>query len=124
MFTIDTISAMVALAGEDFSWDGALPGHRPSAKVRPLLRDWLIAFQGGVCVFCEQHDDAMEFCHIVSRGPGKRGFLPGCVVAGCAPCNARQKKEGPVVAFEDIARPDLIAMDWPSPPMLRALLAD
>lgn len=119
MLTQTMINNFAAAAGEDFAWDNGIAGWKPAGPVKVALREWLVSFQGGVCVFCEAHDEALELCHIVSRGPKVKGFVAGNVAAGCTSCNARQKEAGPIVHLVDIARPDLIALDWPSVPTLK-----
>jgi 5-methylcytosine-specific restriction endonuclease McrA len=120
MLTQTMIDNFAALAGEDYAWDNGVAGWKPAHAVKVALRTWLADFQGGLCVFCEAHlDENLELCHIVSRGPAIKGFIPGVVVAGCAPCNAAQKVRGPIVHILDIARPDLVALDWPSVPTLK-----
>lgn len=122
MLTRSIIAQHVAWAGVDYMWNGGpRPGHRLSAAPRRGLRQWLWEFSGGLCVFCDDEVPFEEFemCHIVSRGPEKRGWLPGNIATGCAHCNITQAFLGPIVEFDSIKRPDLIPTEWPSTPFLR-----
>lgn len=119
MLTESHIANFVALAGDDFTWEGVRGCGRPPSSymgrtgIRQALRLDLIARQGGVCFACGDNLDASaEFCHIVARGPHKRGWLPGNIAVGCAGCNERQKQAGPVVHIADMARPDVVPMEW------------
>lgn len=119
MITEQTIEGFITLAGPDFSWAGVRGCGRPPSSymgrkgIRQALRLDLIARQGGICFACgEVLDDTAEFCHIVSRGPGIRGWLWGNVAIGHAVCNEAQKQRGPIVHMSDMARPDVVPTEW------------
>lgn len=132
MLTDTMVDGFVALAGDGFRWDGVRGCSRPASNVRKQLRDDLWSRQGEVCPFCGQGDngDALEFCHIVARGPGVKGFVPGNVATGHASCNARTKplydEAGALISGVEvlrpgthIARPDVVPMEWTPFPILR-----
>lgn len=122
MFTQDMLDGFVALAGDDFAWAGVKGCHRPASDVRRALRADLIARQGGICFDCgEMLDDTAEFCHIVSRGPARKGWMPGNIGIGHSACNERQKDRSPIVQIADMTRPDVIVTDWLPFPILRRM---
>lgn len=130
MLTPTMVDAFKALAGDDYMWTGVRGCHRPPATVRRALRLDLIARQGGICPQCGNAlDDTAEFCHVVSRGPAVKGWIPGCIFAGHVACNASTKpihdNDGNVLSgvavltVDMFARPDLVPDEWTPFPILR-----
>ena len=124
MLTQSVIDGNVALAGPTFEWAGVSGTSRPASDVRTPLRLDLIARQDGICFACgAMLDGTAEFCHIVSRGPGGssggKGWKVGNIAVGHAACNLAQKENGPVVNLSDMARPDVVPMEWTPFPILR-----
>ena len=129
--TNDDVRGFVALAGTGFSWEGVRGSSRPASDVRTALREDLWARQGEVCPVCGEGDNgiALEFNHVVARGPKVKGFLPGNVFAGHSSCNARTKpiydNEGnlisgiEVLCVEHFKRADVIPVEWTPFPILR-----
>lgn len=137
MLTDDAIARFSDLAGSDFAWDCGFSTARPPGTYRTELRRWLIEAQGGICPRCGESGNARgawEFNHVVSRGPGIKGFVDGNVFAGHSSCNAATKPvhdaDGNVVAGMAVipltmfARPDVVPMEWPTPVELRARACD
>lgn len=129
MFTDSVVSAFADMAGADFMWDGVKGGSRPPSSYlgtkgfRTLLREDIANRQGNVCPQCgDALTGAVEFCHVVSRGPKVRGFFPGNIFIGHAACNASTKplhdNDGNVISGVAILtadmfkRPDAIALEW------------
>lgn len=135
MVTTADVTALAVLAGPEFGWDGVRGCHRPAADVRTPLRLELLGEQGGVCFWCGDAATEPEFCHLVSRGPSRKGWLPGNIGIGCASCNdcrrggtgdrvcdpaaPCQRCTGPVLPVSRMARPDVIASEWIPFPVLR-----
>lgn len=127
------IERFAALAGPDFAWNGVKGTSRPAADVRTQLRLWLVKAQDGICPVCgdDMAGRAVEFNHVVARGPMVKGFTSGNVFAGCASCNAATKplydETGALISGIEIlplfhfARPDVIPNEWPAFPYLRSL---
>ncbi len=135
MLTDEIIAGFVALAGPDYSWAGVRGCSRPASDVRRALRADLLARQGNICPVGGEtltDADAIEFNHVVARGNGVRGFIPGNVFAGCAAHNAMTKPQhdhnGRVVSGKavlwtaDLARPDVVPLEWTPFPILRRSL--
>lgn len=122
MYTESDMRGFVALAGDDFSWSSSRGGHRPTGKggFRAILRADLAARQGWLCPQCgESLDETAEFCHLVARGSGKRGWFPRNIMVGHSVCNEVQKSRGEVVNPADMARPDLVPDEWTPFPVLK-----
>lgn len=131
--TASDIDGFVALAGEGFAWEGVRGSSRPASDVRRKLRDDLWMRQGKVCPVCGNGDngDALEFNHVVARGPKVKGFLPGNVFTGHGACNARTKplydERGNLISGVEVltldyfTRADLIPTEWTPFPILRTL---
>ena len=130
--TTESVAALVARAGTDYSWPER-GCTRPPSVWRSCLKRYLYAVQGGMCFDCgEVADlDSLEFCHVVSRGPVAtsdkgRGWVEGNIALGHRVCacgtrgNKAQQIRGPVVLPEHVTRPDIVADSWPSPPVLKA----
>lgn len=128
------VAGFVALAGDGFAWAGVRGSSRPPASVRRALRDDLTARQGGICPVhggALGERGAVEFNHVVARGPLVKGFVAGNVFAGCAGCNSLTKpiydESGAllsgveVLTEEFFARADLIPLEWTPFPVLRRL---
>lgn len=128
------VAAFVAMAGERFTWDGVRGCSRPASDVRTRLRADLWERQGRICPQCGNGDNGqpLEFCHIVARGNGVKGFVPGNVFTGHSSCNASTKPQhdadGNVVSgvavllpSVHLARPDVVATEWTPFPVLRAM---
>lgn len=133
MITDTDVAGFVALAGPDFSWD-VRGCSRPPSTVRRALRDDLWARQGHTCPVCGEGENgiALEFNHVVARGPMVKGFLPGNVFTGHATCNARTKPlyndEGTLISGVEVldsnylVRMDVIPTEWTPFPILKATL--
>lgn len=129
MYTIETMHALVDMAGEGFTWAGVRGCSRPASDVRRALRDDLLARQGGICCACGREAVNAEFNHIVARGPQVKGFVVGNIFAGCASCNAATKplydERGNLISGIEVltpdmlARPDLVPAEWTPFPILR-----
>jgi len=121
MLTPAIVAHLTAIAGPDFTYPGVKGSGRPSAKdprggsPRRGLRAWLFVAQGGICPECGNALDleTAETAHVVSRGDKLLGFLPGNLMATHAWCNTAQKSRGPIVDPATLARPDVVALDWP-----------
>lgn len=138
MLTVETIVYMTRLAGADFRWTATDDvrggkGYRLSSLPRLGLRLWLAQQADYRCVFCGHPTPVFdpitgesigELCHIVSRGPDKRGWLAGNIGWGCSGCNDWQALRGPVVEFVGIAHPERIPTEWPSIPTLTRMGMD
>jgi hypothetical protein len=121
MLTDSIIAENVALAGPDFTWAGVSGTSRVPNTVRKELRADLAARQGFICFVCgDTLDGSAEFNHIVSRGPGNKGWRVGNIAIGHSACNTRCKDAGPVVTLAQIARPDVVPMEWTPFPVLKA----
>lgn len=119
MFTESTLNRLILLAGELFGWDSATPGYRLSSDPRAGLRVWIGNHQNGKCAFCGcALGIDWELCHIVSGGPGKRGWVAGNIAAGCNDCNDIDAKAHAVIPFHTINHPELIPTEWPPTPIL------
>lgn len=132
MLTNTLVASLHARAGAAFDWAGT-KSSRPPSTWRSALKAHLYAAQDGRCFDCGNSDviESLEFCHIVSRGnvatsdKGK-GWVPGNIALGhrVCPCGTRgnkaQQMRGPIVLPEHITRPDLVAVEWPTPPTLKA----
>jgi len=129
--TNQDVARFVALAGDGFAWAGVRGSSRPASDVRKALRDDLWERQGRVCAACGMGDtgDALEFNHVVSRGPAVKGFVAGNIFTGHATCNARTKPlydtDGSlmsgveVLTSEHLTRMDVVPTDWTPFPILR-----
>jgi len=132
-FTENTIANLTDLAGEGYRWDAVRGCSKPTSKAKAPLRMWLAAAQGYICPQCgdsmTQDDvsapyvpladvalDAVNFCHIVPRGPLHKGWLPGNVFVGHARCNGYTLGSvDHIMTFDMFARPDVVVTDeWPS----------
>lgn len=122
MITASDVDRFTAMAGPDFLWAGVRGSSRPASDVRTALREDLKARQGGLCFACgEALGDEGEFCHIVSRGPKRLGWMPGNIGIGHAVCNERQKLSGEIVPVSDMVRPDVVPTEWTPFPILRKI---
>lgn len=129
--TASDIARFDMLAGPDRMWDEVTGCHRPPSDVRRALRADIAERQGGVCPVCGNAIEFGQFNHVVSRGPKVKGFIPGVVFVGCAPCNLRcaylygevtddgRVVDGGVIPFDGLARPDVIPTEWTPFPILR-----
>lgn len=125
------VEGFVTLAGDGFMWAGVRGSSRPPSTVRRALRDDLWARQGEVCAVCGKGDngDALEFNHVVSRGPGVKGFIRGNVFTGHGSCNARTKplydENGTLISGVEVLtsaylkRMDVIPTEWTPFPILK-----
>jgi hypothetical protein len=120
MLTDSIVARIEAIAGADFSYAGTSGTGRPSANFnggspRRGLKAYLYAAQGGLCPACglDLAWEGSELAHMVSRGPGIKGFMPANLAVEHSHCNTMQKDKGPVVRPADLARPDLIVTCWP-----------
>ena len=114
-----TIERNVSLAGPDYLWegeDGKGRFVRPRADLRGAIRFYLWTVAGGACPRCGHGVtyEESQTCHIVSRGPKLRGFVSGNLYAGHPECNERDKAYGPVIPAYMFARPELVALTWPT----------
>jgi hypothetical protein len=130
MLTETLIANMADMAGPEFTWEGVRGSSRPPSAVKRGLAQYMDAIVQGCCFYCGETegspiDNGLEFCHIVSRGPGKsdsgKGWIPGNIGRGHKSCNLIMEARGPVVPLSDIARPDLIPMEWLPAKELRML---
>jgi hypothetical protein len=143
MLTTVAIEAFKSLAGPDYRWTGVggcsrFDANRRLGSRREGARIFLRHYQDNTCPDCGQalsteplpfgDPEAVEFCHIVSRGLDARtsdegkGWMYGNLFLGHRRCNRMQQARGPVVMPEHLSRPDLVpdATDWPSTPVLRS----
>lgn len=116
MLTATAITALTVLAGPAYTWVGV--GSRPTSDARVALMAFLKAYASSTCAFCGEEDANGEACHIVSGGSARRGWVEGNLAYGCRTCNLIDAKEGTIVAFDSIVRPDLVPMAWPTMPEL------
>ena len=124
-YTVADMEGFAALAGEDLSWTMSKGGHRPTGAkgFRAALREDIAVRQGGICPECgEPLDETAEFCHLVARGKGLRGWFPRNIMVGHALCNEAQKIRGAVVHPDTLARPDLVPDEWTPFPILKRYL--
>lgn len=135
-FTVELVEAIASMAGLDFTYRGVggcdRPSHGKAGKPSPRLglRAWLMMAQGDVCPWCDRDlpvFERVEVCHVVSRGPLRRGFLTevrdengaimsrgGNLFAGHAECNVTQRDEyGDILTPDMFKRPELIATEYP-----------
>lgn len=118
------VTRFEAMAGEGFSWPDRGGNRPPSSYMgrtgfRDILRDDLRTRQGDICFACgDALNGGGEFCHIVSRGPVRKGWLPGNIAIGHAACNEMQKEAGEVVHISDMVRPDVVPTEWTPFPIL------
>lgn len=121
MITAQWIQTLATMAGIDFQWGRKF--SRPKSDVRTGLRHFLWNYADGKCVFCANPIgtiEAMEMCHIVSAGDGRRGYLPGNIAAGCTRCNQTHAfLELDVIPISEILLPESVPMEWPSTVELR-----
>jgi hypothetical protein len=111
------IDEMRRLAGYSLSWSIPGPrglGNRPSSAYRAGLRRYLVSAQDGRCAACgrELGSDA-QLCHIVARGPHRRGWHPGNIYAGHQQCNYDDRSYGDALPLTRFALPAIIPMAWP-----------
>ena len=66
----------------------------PRSRSIPLTTRTVVARDGGICAYCEQHDPMMTMDHIVPRAQGGPHTWEN-VVAACRPCNHRKADRTP-----------------------------
>lgn len=125
-------ATLVTLAGPDFTYPGVRGGSRPPATWRTGLRNWLVSAQGGICPVCAGPVRNAQFNHVVSRGPGVKGFIEGNVFAGCATCNLTcaysygsvnddgMVTDGGIIPLEAFKALEVIPTEWPGTATLKA----
>jgi hypothetical protein len=110
------ITANLALAGPGYAWEGVKGTSDLPSYARPGLRIVLAERQEGICPQCgDALEGTLNFCHIVPRGPLKKGWTASNVFLGHAACNGFVLGESDhAMTFADLARPDLIDVTpWP-----------
>lgn len=81
--------------------------------------------ESGQCRDCGVWQNA-EFAHVVSRGTNARhsddghGWTAGNIMLAHGGCNELQKSRGPVVRVADMARPDMVMVEWPPLRIMKA----
>ena len=138
-YTIQVRDDMLARAGTSLDWSSDRGGHRPTGArgFRGALRADLAARQGGLCAQCgDALDGNAVFAHLVARGPAKRGWHAGNIAITHSECNDCRVEDarmcpasspchfhiGPVIQPSDMARADIVAVEWPHFPTLKASL--
>lgn len=136
-------SDLTWMHGEDGKGIHGKRTHCLSAAPRRGLAAFLFAHQNGTCVqhgeACQDDPQNMVLCHLIprgnrweydpvtgdhvlvgitNRGQG-RGWTPGNIFLACRAANQAHKSEPRGIANPaNMARPDLIALDWPTIPAL------
>lgn len=116
-FDTEYLARLARLAGEDYRWDGVRGVAEITSKARAPFRAWLAARQGGICPQCgDALDGTLNFCHIIPRGPLKKGWTTGNVFVGHARCNGYALGTADhAMTFDMFARPDRVFTGpWPS----------
>lgn len=112
-------NALIQWAGAGFTWNAAPMGtSRPNSDTRRGFKAHLMAQQNGECGFIHPAhvvcEGELEFCHIVSGGKNRKGWViaKGYGLSGLMGCRAINEYHrdhiGDIVPLSMIAKPELI----------------